>query len=333
MQMYRSIAEVPYNQRSVVTVGTFDGVHRGHRAIIERMLAVARDSQARTVVVTFEPHPRLVLQRSTQQPIGLLSTLAEKYAHLQHLGVDVLVVIPFTFEFSQTPAEEFVRSVLVEKIGLTHIVIGYDHSFGKDRQGNQALLEKLGAELGFSVESVTPVYLESGELISSTKIRGVLQRGDLATANAMLGYVYSVEGIVVQGDGRGRRLGYPTANIELLDPHKLLPGSGVYCVSAPIDGRIVQGMANIGVRPTFTDSAHLRLEAHFFDFSGYLYDRKIVLRFHCYVRQERRFESVDMFWSQLREDRETCERYFATAEPFMSNISPESSDAHQRAKS
>ncbi len=333
MQMYRSIAEVPYDQRSIVTVGTFDGVHRGHRAIIERMRAVARARHARTVVVTFEPHPRLVLQRSTQQPFGLLTTLAEKYALLHNLGVDLLVVIPFTFEFSQTSAEEFVRSVLVEKIGLMHIVIGYDHSFGKDRQGNQALLERLGAELGFSVESVPPVYLDSGEPISSTKIRGALQRGDLATANAMLGYTYSVEGIVVQGDGRGRRLGYPTANIELLDPHKLLPASGVYCVSAPIEGQIVQGMANIGVRPTFTDSAHLRLEAHFFDFSGYLYDRKIVLRFHCYVRKERRFESVDMFWSQLREDRETCERYFATAETFMSNISPESSDAHQGAKS
>lgn len=333
MLMYRSITEVPYDQRSVVTVGTFDGVHRGHRAILERMLTAARTCQARTVVVTFEPHPRLVLQRSTQQPIGLLTTLTEKYTHLQQLGVDVLVVIPFTFEFSQTPAEEFVRRVLVEKIGLMHIVIGYDHSFGKDRQGNQELLQKLGAELGFSVELVPPVYLESGEPISSTKIRAALKRGDIAMANAMLGYTYSVEGIVVQGDGRGRRLGYPTANIELLDPHKLLPGSGVYCISASIDGRVVQGMANIGVRPTFTDSAHLRLEAHFFDFAGYLYDRKIVLSFHCYVRQERRFESVDMFWSQLREDRETCERYFATSDTFMSNISTESSDAHQRAQS
>lgn len=333
MQIYRSVADIPYDRRSVVTVGTFDGVHRGHRAIIERMKEISTTQQARTVVVTFEPHPRLVLQRSTQQPIGLLTSLVEKAAHLQALGVDVLVVIPFTFEFSQTPAEDFVRSVLVEQIGVMHMVIGYDHYFGKDRHGNEELLRSIGVMHGFSVETVLPVTLESGETISSTKIRSALQRGDITTANAMLGYAYSVEGIVVQGDGRGRRLGYPTANIELLDIHKILPALGVYCVTATIESNRLSGMANIGTRPTFTDSTHLQLEAHFFNYNGYLYDHKIVLHFHCYVRQERRFESVDMFWSQLRDDRETCERFFSSSQLCMSNISPESSDAYQRAES
>ncbi|MCX8051640.1 MAG: bifunctional riboflavin kinase/FAD synthetase [Chlorobi bacterium] len=311
MQTYRSIADVPFDRKTVVTVGTFDGVHLGHRRIIERMKAYASEHAARTVVITFDPHPRLVLSKSSQAPIALLTTLSEKHARLQQLGIDVLVVIPFTFEFAQTPAEEFVRSVLVERIGVEHIVIGYDHSFGRDRAGNEELLRRLGAELGFTVETVAPVTI-GGETVSSTKIRAALQRGDIETANAMLGYTYSVEGIVVAGDGRGRRLGYPTANIELLDPNKLLPGNGVYCVSAPLDGQCYRGMANIGVRPTFTDSPHRRLEAHFFDYNGYLYDRKIVLSFHKYVRAERRFESVDMFWSQLRDDRDCCERYFAT---------------------
>ncbi len=312
MQTYRSIVEVPFEQNSVVTVGTFDGVHRGHRAIIERMQSYARAQKARTVVLTFEPHPRLVLTRSSQAPIQLLTTLSEKHALLAQLGVDVLVVIPFTFEFAQTSAEDFVRKILVEQIGVRHLVVGHDHSFGKDRTGNEELLRRLGEQHGYTVERVEPVVID-GEIISSTKIRAALASGHIAKANAMLGHTYSVEGVVVQGDGRGRHLGYPTANLELLDPHKLLPATGVYCVSAMIEGKQLKGMANIGVRPTFTDSAHLRLEAHFFDFSGYLYDRKIVLSFHKYVRAERRFESVDMFWSQLRDDRECCEQYFASS--------------------
>lgn len=312
MQTYRSIVEVPFEPNSVVTVGTFDGVHRGHRAIIERMQSYAQAQKARTVVLTFEPHPRLVLTRSSQAPIQLLTTFSEKHALLAQLGVDVLVVIPFTFEFAQTSAEDFVRNILVEKIGVRHLVVGHDHSFGKDRTGDEVLLRRLGEQYGYTVERVEPVVID-GEIISSTKIRAALASGNIAKANAMLGHTYSVEGVVVHGDGRGRRLGYPTANLELLDPHKLLPATGVYCVSAMIEGKQLKGMANIGVRPTFTDSAHLRLEAHFFDFSGYLYDRKIVLSFHKYVRAERRFESVDMFWSQLRDDRECCEQYFASS--------------------
>lgn len=319
MQTYRNIGDIPYDNHSVVTVGTFDGVHLGHRRILERMRAFTTDHGGRTVLITFEPHPRLVLSRSIQPTIGLLTTLAEKHAILQRLGIDVLVILPFTFEFAQTPPEDFVHHILVERIGLRHIVIGHDHNFGKDRAGNEELLRRLGQEYQFTVERVEPVLVD-GEIVSSTKIRTALREGNIAKANAMLGYPYSVEGIVVYGDGRGRHLGYPTANIELLDSHKLLPASGVYCVTAPIDGKLWYGMANIGVRPTFTDSAHLRLEAHFFDYSGYLYDRKIVLSFHRYVRQERRFESVDMFWSQLRDDRDCCERYFATLSDLSNNI-------------
>ncbi|MCS6999267.1 MAG: bifunctional riboflavin kinase/FAD synthetase [Bacteroidota bacterium] len=331
MQTYRSIADVPYVRASVVTVGTFDGVHRGHQVIIERLLRYASSTGTRSVVVTFEPHPRIVLQRSSQAPISLLTTFSEKHALLQRMGIDVLVVIPFTFEFANTTAEEFVRQVLVERIGLQHIVIGYDHSFGKDRGGDEQLLRRLGVELGFSVERVEPVLVD-GETVSSTRIRHALLSGNIEKANSMLGYPFSIEGIVVEGDGRGRRLGYPTANIELLDQHKILPGNGVYCITSTVDGVPLQGMANIGIRPTFTDSANIRLEAHFFDFSGYLYGRKIVLSFHKYIRPERRFESVDMFWSQLQEDRECCERYFATMSSELLNNS-EVSDAHKRTES
>lgn len=311
MTTYRNIHDVERNENSIVTVGTFDGVHRGHQSIIARMKKLAEEVGGRTVVVTFDPHPQIVLNKSGREPIKLLSSISERIRLLSSMGVDACVIIPFTFEFAQTPAETFITEYIFNKIGVSHFLIGYDHSFGKDRAGNDSVLQNLSSTLDFTVEVVPPLMFDDTRKISSTQIRAALKGGDLLDANTMLGYEYAVEGIVVEGDGRGRKLGYPTANIESTEPHKLLPKSGVYLVSAMIDGHLKYGMANIGTRPTFTDDLHPRLEVHFFDVNSYLYDRRLIVNFHNYIRPEMKFEGIDMFWSQLRDDRDVCEELIA----------------------
>ncbi|MBL8000223.1 MAG: riboflavin biosynthesis protein RibF, partial [Candidatus Kapabacteria bacterium] len=216
----------------------------------------------------------------------------------------------FTFEFSQTDAASFIREQIVPRTGVSDFLVGYDHTFGKDRSGNETLIAELGKELGYTSEVVPPLMIDDKK-ISSTQIRRALQSGVLDNANFMLGYEYSLDGIVVEGDGRGRHLGYPTANVESMDINKMLPRYGVYLVSSVIEGQLVFGMANIGTRPTFTDDTHPRLEVNYFDVNPYLYDRKLTVTFHAFIRPEMKFESVDMFWSQLRDDRDMCEDIIA----------------------
>lgn len=312
MTTYRNIQDIERDPNAVVTVGTFDGVHRGHCAIIERMKQIAHETGGKIVIVTFDPHPQIVLNKEGREPIKLLTSINERLRLLATQGVDSTVIIPFTFDFAQTEAEVFIRDYIWQRIGVQNFLIGFDHMFGKNRGGNDTLLEGLGNELGFSVERVPPLMNGDGNTkISSTQIRAAIKNGDLAVANTMLGYDYSLEGIVVEGDGRGRRLGYPTANIQSMENHKLLPKSGVYLVSSYIDGQLRFGMANVGTRPTFTDDVHPRLEVHYFDVNAYLYDRRMVVTFHNYIRPEMKFESVDMFWSQLRDDRDRCEEIIA----------------------
>lgn len=314
MITYRTIQSVERNDASVVTVGTFDGVHRGHRSVIERMKGIALEKSLRTVIVTFDPHPQIVLNKQGREPIKLLTSLNERVKLLSQTGIDALVVLPFTFEFSQTSAEDFIKEYIIERIGVQHFLIGFDHMFGRNRSGNDGVVSTLAQERGFVMETAPPLMMDDTDMpvkISSTQIRNALKSGDLRSANEMLGYHYSLEGIVVQGDGRGRHLGYPTANVESLDIHKLYPKNGVYLVSAYIDGILKYGMANIGTRPTFTDDLLPRLEVHFFDVNAYLYDRKLSVTFHEYIRPEMKFESVDMFWSQLRDDRDKCEELIA----------------------
>ncbi|MFM8568282.1 MAG: riboflavin biosynthesis protein RibF [Candidatus Kapaibacterium sp.] len=310
MVIVRDISHGERDVKSVVTVGTFDGVHRGHRRIIDRMKEIAAATGGRTVVVTFDPHPQIVLNKAGREPIKLLSSMNERLRLLAEANVDMVVVIPFTFEFANTGAEDFILKLLHKHVGIGTFLVGYDHTFGRNREGNEEMLRSLGATHGFTVECIEPLML--GEVkVSSTQIRNALKEHRLADANDMLGTAYTVEGIVVEGDGRGRRLGYPTANVECLEQHKLLPANGVYCVSAVIDNMQRYGMANIGTRPTFTDDIHPRLEAHFFDYNGVLYNRRIAVCFHSFVRREMKFDSIDMFWSQLRDDREACEAFIA----------------------
>ncbi|MFY7997123.1 MAG: bifunctional riboflavin kinase/FAD synthetase [Candidatus Kapaibacteriota bacterium] len=305
MVVYHSFDEVPQNQATVLTIGTFDGLHKGHLSLINLLKERAKALNAKTLLLTFHPHPQIVLQKPNRPPVELLTTIRERTQLLSQLGIDGVLVIPFTKEFSQIGAEQFVRDYLVAKLNMKHMVIGYDHAFGNNRQGTEDLLTTLSGELRFSVEKAPIMDLE-GETISSTKVRKAIAAGDIARANMLLGFPYLVGGKVVEGDGRGRKLGLPTANIEPSEPQKLLPKNGVYLVSAYIDGKNVYGMANVGIRPTFTDDIHPRLEVHFFDWNKMLYDREIMVAFLKFIRNERKFESTGLFFEQIVADRDEC---------------------------
>lgn len=305
MIVYHSFDDIAFDKDTVLTIGTFDGVHRGHTMVLDLLVQRAVEHKARNFVLTFHPHPQVVLQRPDREPIQLLTTMQERITLLQAKDIDGVIVIPFSDDFASISAEDFVREILCKKIGLQHIIIGYDHSFGKGRKGNAVLLEQLGADLGFTVEQYTSLTYND-ETISSTKIRRALKATELGYANTMLGYPYRVTGKVVSGDGRGRRLGIPTANIQPGDVNKLLPHNGVYLVSSLIDGVNVYGMANIGTRPTFTDDIHPRLEVHFLSFNRALYDKELTVSFLKFIRKERKFESFDLFLSQVFDDRDVC---------------------------
>lgn len=303
MKLYRSLEEIPKGSRAVATIGTFDGVHRGHRRIINELTAKARELGAMSLVITFHPHPQEVLRR-TDESVPILTTLEERMAELEKLGVDAMVVIPFTRELADTPWQEFCE-LLIREIGLTHLVVGHDHAFGRNREGNAESLRRYGAERGFGVAEIGPL-LSGEETISSTKIRRALMSGDVAKATDFLGRPYALEGTVVRGDGRGRQLGIPTANIRPLDPSKLVPVNGVYCIRLQVDGRWLDGMGNIGVRPTFTDATVRTIEVNLFDFDDDIYDRRVTLEFRKFVRSEQKFASGAEFLAQLEKDRATC---------------------------
>ena len=288
--------------KACLTVGTFDGVHRGHQGVISLMRKTADAQGLRVVVVTFDPHPQIVLAKPGREPLALLTTIEERCERLAHVGVDEVVVIPFTHEFAQTSAESFIRQ-LVSTIDVQHFFIGHDHAFGKDRGGNEELLRHLGVELGFDVERIPPLETD-GLVVSSTLVRAALKSGDVEAASAMLGRPYALRGTVVQGDGRGRTLGIPTANIVPTNPHKLMPANGVYVVSMLIDGSEHVGMANIGVRPTFTNDTAPTLEVHILQFDNDLYNTTLDVQFHARLRGEQKFESREEFLAQLEHDKQ-----------------------------
>jgi len=293
---------VPFMKETAVTVGTFDGVHVGHVGVLHLMRDVAQRHGERIVVVTFDPHPQIVLAKEGREPLRLLTGIDERCELLAAQGVDLTVVIPFTRDFAATEASDFVRTVIVRDIGVQHFFIGHDHVFGKDRGGNEELLQRLSPELDFTVEGIPPLSF-GGVVVSSTKIRNALRGGDLQGASTMLGRHYAVRGVDVRGDGRGRQLGIPTANIAPSDEYKLLPENGVYAVMAVIDSEPRLGMANIGLRPTFTSDTKPTLEVHFLDVDIDLYQRTLDVTFIAKIRDEQRFESREEFLAQLQHDR------------------------------
>lgn len=294
--------EIRHHANTVVTVGTFDGVHEGHRALMETVVQKAKARNARSVVVTFDPHPRTIIG-SKNKELKLLTTLQERAEILESIGVDILLVIPFTRDFSLLSSEEFVKGVIYSKIGISEFVIGYDHHFGKDRSGTIETLEKLGPELGFEVYVVSK--REMGEVtISSTAIRKEIQEhGDMNAAADLLGRPYMLNGVVIHGDERGRKIGYPTANLKPEHPDKAIPKKGIYAVQVRVDGSWYGGMMNIGVRPTF-DGVTKTLEVHIFEFDQSIYGKTIQIRFYDRIRDEKKFSGVDQLKIQLDQDKE-----------------------------
>lgn len=287
---------------TVVTVGTFDGVHLGHRKLMETVVKKAKKRNARSVVVTFDPHPREIINPG-KGGIKLLTTLKERCEILEDLGIDILLVIPFDRDFSLLTSEEFVRDIIHEKIGVSEFVIGYDHHFGRDRKGTIDTIEKLGKELGFASHVVSKQ--EMGEVtISSTLIRKTLaDDGDVKKAAEYLGREYLLNGIVIHGDERGRTIGYPTANLKPEHENKVIPKNGVYAVKVRVKGEWFGGMMNIGVRPTFDDPERT-IEVNIFDFDWEIYGDTIQIRFVDRIRNEQKFDGIKELKAQLASDKQ-----------------------------
>lgn len=296
------LKNITHHPNSVVTVGTFDGVHKGHRALIETVVTKARERDARSVVVTFDPHPREIINPG-KGGIKLLTTLKERCEILEDLGVDVLLVIPFDRDFSLLTSEEFVRDIIHEKVGVSEFVIGYDHHFGRDRKGTIDTIKKLGSELGF--DSYVVSKQEMGDVtISSTVIRRTLaEKGDVKRASEYLDRNYLLNGIVMHGDERGRTIGYPTANLKPEHENKVIPKNGVYAVKVRVESTWYGGMMNIGVRPTFGEDERT-IEVNIFDFEEDIYGETIQVRFVDRIRDEQKFGGVEELKAQLRSDKE-----------------------------
>ena len=286
---------------AVVTSGTFDGVHVGHQKILGRLKELAQQTGGETVVVTFWPHPRMVLT-PTEPPVQLLTTFEEKLALLEEVGIDHLVQIPFTKEFSQLSSDAFIRQVLVDKIGTQHLVIGYDHHFGRNREGSFDYLKEHAAEYGFVVEEISRQDIDRVG-VSSTKIRRALAEGDVRTAREYLGRPYRLEGTVVKGDQLGRDLGYPTANLRIESPHKLIPADGIYAVYAWHRDRRYEGMLYIGHRPTIQGKTR-NIEVNIFNFDQTIYDDELRVDLLDYVRGDMTFDTLEELTVQLGRDKQ-----------------------------
>lgn len=299
MRIYEGLEDFLPVPNAVVTSGTFDGVHLGHQKIIQRIREIARSIQGETVLITFWPHPRLVLY-PTEHHLRLLSTFEEKANLLRKFGIDHLVTIPFTQEFSQMTSEQFIRKVLMEKIHTKKLVIGYDHRFGKNREGSFDYLQEHSSEFGFELEEISRQDVEEIG-VSSTKIRKALESGDIRTATNYLGRPYELNGLVVKGQQIGRSIGFPTANIHIPNDYKLIPHDGVYAVEVKVEGVLYKAMLNIGNRPT-VDGTRKTVEAHLFDFQGDLYNKLVTVYFREFIREEKKFESLEALKNQLVQD-------------------------------
>lgn len=296
------LEDISHQANSVVTVGTFDGVHQGHRALIETVVNTSNSRNARSVVVTFDPHPREILNPG-KGGIKLLTTLKERSEILQDLGVDVLLVIPFDRDFSLLSSEEFIREFIYKKIGVSEFVIGYDHHFGRDREGTIETIKKLGNDLGFEAKVVSKQ--EMGDVtISSTVIRNTLaEEGNVKRAAEYLNRHYLLNGIVTHGDERGKAIGYPTANLRPEHENKVIPKNGVYVVKVRVDEEWYGGMMNIGIRPTFGEDART-LEVNIFEFDRDIYGDTIQVRFIDRIRHEQKFDGIEALKVQLASDKE-----------------------------
>ncbi len=310
MLVVRSIAEIPFDRRSVVTVGTFDGVHLGHQKIIEQVRKQSQARNARSVLVTFDPHPREVVGRG---PVKLLTTVDERIALLIQWGIDAVIVLEFTFEFSRQSYREFCENYIVDGVGVEQVIVGHDHMFGRDREAGVQELRVMGEQFGFTVYQEPPFTID-GEIVGSSKIREVLLRGDVEKARHWLGRSYVLTGWVVKGDGRGGSIGFPTANIQTQNERKLIPAEGVYFAEVELEGKSLFGMLNIGIRPTFKDDNVRTIEVHLFDHSENVYGKILRVHFLRRLRGERKFASREALAEQLRRDQNQCMKFIEANE-------------------
>jgi riboflavin kinase/FMN adenylyltransferase len=300
MQVHRGIENLPVFTNSVITIGTFDGVHEGHRKIISSLVNQARKVNGESVIITFDPHPRKVVK--PDESLQLINTLEEKIELLTATGIDHLVIVSFTKEFADLTAEQYISDFLIKNFQPNTIIIGYDHHFGKNRQGNFLLMEEKAPVYHYTLLEIPKHELEHIG-ISSTKIRTALLESDIATANKLLGYEFFFEGVVIHGDKLGRKLGYPTANLSYTDPEKIHLGYGIYAVHVVINERILKGMLSIGNRPTLVNSDD-RVEVNMFDFDEEIYGETIRVIVKKYLRGQEKYNSLDELVVQLGKDKQ-----------------------------
>lgn len=292
----------------VVTLGVFDGVHRGHKTLLDILVSRAKEAKGESVVITFSPHPRLVLETDNHN-LSFLTTLEEKKALIEKAGVDHLVILEFNNEFSKIEACDFVKKILAEKVGTKHLVIGHNHHFGLRGEGDFNTIMKCSGLLDFKVEQV-PGYTSEEATVSSSRIRATLLKGNVEEANSLLGYSYSLTGSVVTGRQIGRSLGFPTANISPDDKNKLIPGDGVYAVEINIDKILYKGMLSIGSNPTVNDDRNVKtIEVHILDFEEDIYGKRVTVIFRKWLREEKKFDSIRQLTDQMMLDREDTISY------------------------
>jgi len=299
LKIYHSLYDFKPEKKTVLTLGTFDGVHKGHQKIIKNLVKTAAEKKCESLILTFFPHPRMVLQEPSE--IKLLNTMKEKSMLLESLGVNHLIIHPFDQGFSRLSAEEFVVEILLKQLGLQKIIIGYDHRFGRNRSADIHDLIQYGEEYNFEVEQISALEIDSIS-VSSTKIRTAIQEGNILKANEYLGYPYFLTGKVIKGKSIGRTLGFPTANISIEESYKLIPKNGVYVVETNLDSKRVYGMMNIGFNPTLEDNKH-SIEIHFLNFSGDLYNQSLKISVLQRIRDEVKFDSLDKLQQQLEADK------------------------------
>jgi riboflavin kinase/FMN adenylyltransferase len=294
-----------HNSRTALTVGTFDGVHQGHQILIGKVVEKAREINGRSVVVTFNPHPREVLHGGHNK-IKLLTTLEERVEILKKYGIDEMIVIPFDRDFSLLSSNEFIEKIIYEKIGVSHFVIGYDHQFGKNREGTINTVKTLGESLGFEVYMVDAQEVQHITVSSTTVRKALADKGNVEMAASFLGRPYQLTGMVIHGDKKGREIGYPTANIRIDNSRKIIPLKGVYAVTIEFEGILYKGMMNIGYRPTVTDNKEIRIEVNIFDFEQEIYGKQLKVHFYKRIRDEQKFDGISELKKQLGDDKQNC---------------------------
>ena len=308
MNIYKNIIQARNIPNAVVTIGTFDGVHLGHQAIFKEMRRLAEAQGGETVVVTFHPHPRQVLNIG-KETLRFICSTEEKLEKFEAAGIDHVVIIPFTKEFASTPSDQFIKQFILDRLHPAAIVVGYDHHFGKNRMGDWPMLCELSQQYGFQAVQVEAQYVQ-GVAVSSTKIRNALSVGNVKLANELLGYPYSVSGTVVVGNKIGRTLGFPTANLDIPDEYMMINNPGVYACRTEIEGKTYQAMANTGSRPTIGDRAagDFIIEVNIFDFDGDLYGKTLKVWFVDRIRDEEKFPNLEALKAQLQRDREEAKK-------------------------